>query len=100
MAARYAARRTALVRALRDEGVEIACGERGEGLHLWLPVPHEAAVAQFMAARSWAVQAGAPLRLQAGPAIRVSIGTVGPRDMARLARDLAAALRHTARAVF
>jgi len=25
---------------------------------------------------------------------------VGPRDMARLARDLAAALRHTARAVF
>lgn len=100
MAARYGARRTVLVRALRDEGVEIACGERGEGLHLWLPVPHEAAVAQFMAARGWAVQVGAPLRLQAGPAIRVSIGTVGPRDMARLARDLAAALRHTARAVF
>lgn len=98
--ARYAARRAALVRALRSEGVESACSESGEGLHLWLPVPHEAAMAQFMAAQGWAVQVGAPLRLQAGPAIRISIATLGPHDMPRLARDLAAALRHTARAVF
>lgn len=102
MAARYAARRAALVRALRAEGVECAAGgaERGEGLHLWLPVAHESAVAQFMAARGWAVQVGAPLRLQTGPAIRVSLGAVGPRELPRIARDLAAALRQTARAVF
>jgi hypothetical protein len=46
-----------------------------------------------MAARGWAVQAGAPLRLGSGPAIRINLAALSLRDMGRLARDLAAALR-------
>lgn len=92
MAAAYAARRAALGQALRGHGMACDC-ERGEGLHVWLPVADEAAVVQHMAARGWAVQAGAPLRLDSGPGIRISLGAVGLRDIGRLARDLAAALR-------
>ena len=36
---------------------------------------------------------GAPLRLGSGPAIRINLAALGLRDMGRLARDLAAALR-------
>ena len=92
MAGSYAARRVALAQALRRHGVA-GDWERGEGLHAWLPVADEAAVAQHMAARGWAVQAGAPLRLGSGPAIRINLAALGLRDMGRLARDLAAALR-------
>ena len=92
MAGSYAARRAALAQALRRHGVA-GDWERGEGLHAWLPVADEAAVVQHMAARGWAVQAGAPLRLGSGPAIRINLAALGLRDMGRLARDLAAALR-------
>lgn len=92
MAASYAARRGALAQALGRHGVH-GDWERGEGLHVWLPVADEAAVVQHMAARGWAVQAGAPLRLASGPAIRINLAALGLRDMGRLARDLAAALR-------
>ena len=52
------------------------------------------------AAAGWAVQAGAPLRLRSGQGVRISLGAVGVRDMGRLARDLAGALRPAVRAVF
>ena len=99
MGASYAARRAALARALGRHGV--ACGvEHGEGLHAWIAVADEAAVVQSMAALGWAVQAGAPLRLQSSPAIRINLAAVGVREMGRLARDLAASLQLQARAVF
>lgn len=99
MAASYAARRAALAQALRRLGVA-GDWERGEGLHVWIPVADEAAVVQAMAAGGWAVQAGTPLRLGSGPGIRISLGTVGLRDMGRLARDLAAALQLPGRSAF
>ncbi|MBS0507512.1 MAG: aminotransferase class I/II-fold pyridoxal phosphate-dependent enzyme [Proteobacteria bacterium] len=92
MAASYAARRAALARALHRHGVA-GDWQRGEGLHAWLPVADEAAVVQHMAARGWAVQAGAPLRLASGPGVRINLAALSLRDMGRLARDLAAALR-------
>ena len=92
MAASYGGRRAALGEALRGQGIACDC-ERGEGLHVWLPVTDEAAVVQHMAARGWAVQAGAPLRLASGPAIRINLAALGLREIRRLARDLAAALR-------
>jgi hypothetical protein len=49
-------------------------------------VADEAAVAQHMAARGWAVQAGAPLRLGSGPAIRINLAALGLRDVWALAR--------------
>lgn len=93
----YAARRQGLVQALAAQQITVA---PGEGLHLWLPVADEAAVVQSLASRGWAVQAGGPLRLASAPAVRVSLGGCKPTDMARLAADLAQALRTPGRAVF
>ncbi len=98
-AAQYAARRAALADALRSHGVAAPWLE-GEGLHAWVPVSDEAAAVQALAAAGWAVQAGAPLRLRSGQGVRISLGAVGVRDMGRLARDLAGALRPAVRAVF
>lgn len=93
----YAARRTALEQALAAQQVPVV---RGEGLHLWLPVADESAVVQAMASRGWAVQAGAALRLASAPAVRVSLGGCQVADGARLAHDLAQALRTPGRPVF
>src|SRR5439155_12569761 len=48
----YSARRAELVAALGDHGVE-AHGR--SGLHVWVPVPEEAALAAALLERGWAV---------------------------------------------
>ncbi len=88
-AATYAARRNALVSALRERGIE-AFGH--SGLNVWIPVREETPVVQFMMQRGWAISAGERFRLAAPPAVRVTISTLLPEDAPRLADDLAMAL--------
>ena len=89
----YGHRRSALLAALRARGVQ-AAGR--SGFNVWVPVLDEATVLRVMADRGWAVTAGERFRLQTGPAIRLTVSALQPRDADRLARDLADALQPTA----
>jgi DNA-binding transcriptional MocR family regulator len=93
-AAEYASRRQALLGALAAHGIE-AHGR--SGLNVWVPVPEEAAVVAALAHEGWAVRAGERYRLRAGPAVRVTIATLAPRDADRVAAALARTLRPPAR---
>lgn len=88
----YTARRSALVEALRSEGIE-AHGK--SGLNVWIPVAEESAVVQAMFQRGWAVKAGERYRLQSGPAIRVTIAAL--TEAKRFATDLAEMIGSRAR---
>ena len=93
----YGHRRNAVLAALRARGVD-AVGR--SGFNVWVPVRDEANVVRLMADRGWAVAGGERFRLQAGPAIRLTVSALQPRDAERLARDLADALHPTATAGF
>jgi len=86
----YAARRAALLRALSAQGID-AHGR--SGLNVWVPVPEEAAVVTALAQAGWAVRAGERYRLRSGPAVRITIAALPPRDAERLAAALAGILR-------
>lgn len=86
----YAQRRRALAAALLGRGID---ARSRSGLNVWVPVREEAAVVRALAERGWAVAAGERFRLQAGPAIRVTISTLTPPDAERFAADLADVLR-------
>jgi DNA-binding transcriptional MocR family regulator len=89
----YAARRRALIEALRRRGV---AAHGRSGLNVWIPVAEEAAAVTALAERGWAVRAGEPYRIKAPPAIRVTVSTLKPDEAERFAEDLAASL-HPAR---
>jgi DNA-binding transcriptional MocR family regulator len=85
----YTRRRTALLDALRDVGV----GATGRsGFNVWVPVPQEAPLVAGMERAGWAVRAGEPFRLDAGPGLRITSAALDPRDAPRVAGDLAALL--------
>ncbi|TMA44271.1 MAG: aminotransferase class I/II-fold pyridoxal phosphate-dependent enzyme [Deltaproteobacteria bacterium] len=86
----YATRRDALVRALAVHGIE-AHGR--SGLNVWVPVVEEAAIVAALAQAGWAVRAGERYRLKSGPAVRVTVAGLAPRDADRLAAALARSLR-------
>lgn len=81
----YSQRREAFVGALAEQGIDV---ESPTGLNVWIPVPAETSVVQALQIAGWAVMPGAPFRLQASPAIRVTISTLQPAE----AKDLAAAI--------
>jgi DNA-binding transcriptional MocR family regulator len=86
----YAERRHALVDALAERGIEA----RGDsGLGVWIPVAEEAAVAQQLLDRGWAVSAGERFRFGTPPALRVTTATLEPAE----ATDLAAAIDEAVR---
>ena len=86
----YAHRRNAVLAALRARDIQA----RGRsGFNVWVPVRNETSVVHSMADRGWAVAAGERFRLQAGPAIRVTVSALQPRDADRFAGDLAGALK-------
>ena len=85
----YTRRRAALLDALRDVGVD-AMGR--SGFNVWVPVPQEAPLVAGMERAGWAVRAGEPFRLDAGPGLRITSASLDPRDAARVAGDLAALL--------
>ena len=85
----YTQRREALVRELAARGIE---AHGASGLNVWIPVTEETSTIQSLMARGWAVTAGERYRLATGPAIRVTIATLQPRDAVRFAADLAEVL--------
>ena len=86
----YAKRREAFLAALAEHGIE---AEAPSGLNAWIPVPDETAAVQALLADGWAVAPGAPFRLQAKPAIRVTISSLQPSESPALAETIASALR-------
>jgi len=90
----YAQRRDAFVSALAEHGIEV---ESRSGLNVWIPVPDETSTVQALQSAGWAVMPGAPFRLQAPPAIRVTVSSLEPADAATLASSLAASLKPSSR---
>jgi DNA-binding transcriptional MocR family regulator len=86
----YAARREATLAALAAHGLQ-ASG--ASGLNVWVPVADEDAAVRTLLAAGASVAAGAPFRLAAAPAIRITTATVTPEEAARLASALAGAVR-------
>ncbi|MBE2314733.1 aminotransferase class I/II-fold pyridoxal phosphate-dependent enzyme [Solirubrobacter sp. CPCC 204708] len=85
----YSTRRAALVHALAAHGI---AAEGRSGLNVWVPVPDEDAAVRALLGHGVAVAAGAPFRLEAGPAVRVTIATLELEEAAPLAAALAAAV--------
>ncbi len=87
----YAARRSALVTALEDEGVS-TMGD--DGINVWLPVRDETAALIALASQGIGAAAGAPFATKEADAayLRLTAGLVD-RDVAHLARVLAQAAR-------
>jgi DNA-binding transcriptional MocR family regulator len=86
----YGERRKASIAALAEHGIEV---ESLTGLNVWIQVPDETSVVQALQANGWAVMPGAPFRLQAAPAIRVTISSLQPAESPALAEAIASALR-------
>lgn len=85
----YAERREALLVALAEQGIDV---DVASGLNVWIPVPDEAHAIQHLQSAGWAVAPGAPFRLQADPAIRITISSLDPAEAGDLASAMAAAL--------
>ncbi len=86
----YAERRESFLAALAEQGIEV---EAPSGLNVWIPVPDETSTVQALLADGWAVAPGAPFRLQAEPAIRVTTSSLRPAESPGLAEAIASALR-------
>jgi DNA-binding transcriptional MocR family regulator len=91
----YAARRQAVVSALRDRGVEVG---GTEGLNIWVPVLDETAAVVRLASQGIGVAPGAPFRLGGRPLegghVRVTVGLARDGHDA-LAEAIASAARTT-----
>jgi DNA-binding transcriptional MocR family regulator len=86
----YAERRHALVEALAERGIDA----RGDtGLGVWIPVAEEAAVAQQLLDRGWAVSAGERFRFETPPGLRVTTAALEPADARELAEAIDDAVR-------
>jgi len=88
----YESRREALVDALEEVGVD-AWGTSGN--YVWVPVPEEYPVAQFLRDAGWAVTPGERFRLQTGPGIRIVTASLPEERALDLARDLQTILQAT-----
>ncbi|WP_405739025.1 aminotransferase class I/II-fold pyridoxal phosphate-dependent enzyme [Streptomyces sp. NBC_01525] len=89
VAAAYAERRNALIRALAARGVPA----RGRsGMNVWVPVPDETGAVARLLHAGWAVAPGARFRMQSPPAIRITISGLTSADTEPLAEAVAAAI--------
>lgn len=93
-AAEYARRREALIEALRGHGI---AAHGRSGFNVWIAVAEEDAAVSALAAAGWALRAGARYRRRSGPAIRVTVSGLGPRDVSALAADIARSIRRGSR---
>ncbi len=85
----YGKRRDGLVRALARRGVE-AHG-RG-GMNVWVPVPDETGAVARLLASGWVVAPGARFRMDAGPAVRLTVSGLAVADVEPLADAVARAV--------
>ncbi|MEU6879911.1 aminotransferase class I/II-fold pyridoxal phosphate-dependent enzyme [Streptomyces sp. NPDC046712] len=88
VAGAYAERRDGLVRALRRRGVE-AHGR--SGMNVWVPVSDETGAVARLLGAGWAVAPGARFRLDAGPAVRLTVSGLTAADVEALAEAVAGA---------
>jgi DNA-binding transcriptional MocR family regulator len=86
----YAQRRKWMLDALTSHGIE-AHGR--SGLNIWVPVRDEQRVVQSLANAGFAIRAGEPFRLDAPPAVRITISTIRKAEAEGIAAELAKALR-------
>jgi hypothetical protein len=86
----YAHRRQSLLHALATRDLQVRAPA---GMNVWIPVRHETAVVEKLAACGWSVAAGERFRLRSGPGIRVTTSALAPDDAQHFAADLVAALR-------
>lgn len=84
--ATYAERRDAALAALAERGIP-AVG--ASGFNLWVPVPDEAAVVSGLQAHGWGIQGGARFRVDAPPAVRITVSGLDPRRAPAFADALA-----------
>ncbi|MFB7500705.1 aminotransferase class I/II-fold pyridoxal phosphate-dependent enzyme [Streptomyces sp. NPDC056161] len=89
VAAAYRARRDPLIGALAERGIR-AHGR--SGMNVWIPVPDETGAVARLLHAGWAVAPGAPFRLAAPPAIRITVSTLTAEETVPLADAVAAAL--------
>lgn len=85
----YTERRVTFIAALAEQGIDV---ESPTGLNVWVPVPDETSVVQVLQSDGWAVMPGAPFRLQAEPAIRVTTSSLTTAEAESLAAAIARAL--------
>lgn len=85
----YGKRRDGLVRALARRGVE-AHGR--SGMNVWVPVPDETRAVAGLVAAGWAVAPGARFRMEAGPAVRLTVSGLEPGEVEALAEAVAGAV--------
>jgi DNA-binding transcriptional MocR family regulator len=90
----YAERRETFIAALAKHDIE---AEAPSGLNVWIPVPDETSIVQALREQGWAVAPGAPFRLKAEPAIRVTISTLQADESQPLAAAIATALEPSRR---
>ncbi|MEV5242035.1 aminotransferase class I/II-fold pyridoxal phosphate-dependent enzyme [Streptomyces cinnamoneus] len=88
VAGAYGRRRDALVRALRERGVE-AHGR--SGMNVWLPVPDETGAVARLLHAGWAVAPGARFRVASRPAVRLTVSTLAMEEIGTVADAVAAA---------
>ncbi|MEV5975178.1 aminotransferase class I/II-fold pyridoxal phosphate-dependent enzyme [Streptomyces sp. NPDC051921] len=88
VAAAYGARRDGLVRALARRGVE---AHGVSGMNVWVPVADETGAVARLLGRGWAVAPGARFRMEAGPAIRLTVSGLAVGDLEPLADAVALA---------
>ncbi|MCX2183757.1 aminotransferase class I/II-fold pyridoxal phosphate-dependent enzyme [Streptomyces sp. SKN60] len=86
VAASYGARRDGLVRALARRGAE-AHGR--SGMNVWVPVADETGAVARLLAAGWAVAPGARFRMDAGPAVRLTVSGLARTDLEPLADAVA-----------
>jgi DNA-binding transcriptional MocR family regulator len=86
----YTERRRAMVDALAAHGLHALAPS---GLNVWVPVPDEDAAVRALLAAGASIAAGAPFRLAAAPAVRITTAAVAPHEAEGLAAALAAAVR-------
>ena len=84
----YARRRTALVDALAEHGIDLG---GGDGINIWLPVRDEPAALVRLASKGIGAAAGAPFASKPDPRphLRVTTGLIIDHDYRRIAGELA-----------
>jgi len=86
----YALRRAQIIDALARHGVP-SVGR--SGLNVWIPCQDEQRVVAAVAAEGFAIRAGEPFRLDAAPAVRITVSTLKEEEVEPLAAAIANALR-------
>ncbi|MGZ4241645.1 MAG: aminotransferase class I/II-fold pyridoxal phosphate-dependent enzyme [Actinomycetota bacterium] len=86
----YAQRRGWMIDALTREGIKT--GGRS-GLNIWVPVLEEQRAVPALSAAGFAIRAGEPFRLDAPPAVRLTISRLQKGEAEQVAAELARVLR-------